>query len=244
MRQQPWGRRFLSGLLATVVTGTLLINLPLANADEDLFAPDDTEMLQTEPPPVSEQAPTKRATPRTKAKVTRPAATSRKPRWGGLHFFNPRNPRNVPKDAGGKVAAVAEPRNSHATKIAWQTDFKTAQVTASKAHKPLLVVFGAARCPSCRRMDREVLTRPEIAEQIQRDFVAVHVDADKHEELTELLEVDRIPAMIVLNGDMEIVNRVDGYQSARNLSMALKRPTATGEQKVRQVKLEESASEE
>ena len=86
-------------------------------------------------------------------------------------------------------------------------------------------------------MEREVLRRPESADQVMSSFIPVHIDADQNQKLIELLEVESVPAVIVLNQDFEVLKRLDGYQSANKLASAL--GSVTAQMKPQAVNLEE-----
>lgn len=230
MRQQISGWRFLVGLMASTVFTAALIEMPVNAAEEEVTSVEEPELIQTEPP----QPPTPPA---------KPARVNLATRRSGFLFFNPKSPRGAVSSVSGSSSRGKAESNTVSPKVAWQKDFKTAHKQAVASKKPLLVVIGAPWCPSCRKLDREVLTRPEIVEQIQRGFVPVHLNADQNEPLTELLEVESIPAVLILDADLEVLKRVDGYQSARDLSIALKSGTSRV-QNIRPASLEESAAED
>jgi hypothetical protein len=75
---------------------------------------------------------------------------------------------------------------------------------ARQLDRPILLDVGATWCPLCDRMDRESYTRPEIAEYINANFVAVKLDYDAQPRLTAKLErahaLKNFPAGIPLTG--------------------------------------------
>lgn len=75
---------------------------------------------------------------------------------------------------------------------------------ARQLDRPVLLDVGATWCPLCDRMDRESYTRPEIAEFINANFVAVKLDYDARPRLTAKLErahaLKNFPAGIPLTG--------------------------------------------
>jgi thioredoxin-related protein len=135
------------------------------------------------------------------------------------------------------ASSVRQPTASQSSQISWQTDLKRAHRLSATSKKPMLLVFGATWCQSCLRMEREVLRRPEIADQVMSSFIPVHIDADQNQKLIELLEVESVPAVIVLNQDFEVLKRLDGYQSANKLASAL--GSVTAQMKPQAVNLEE-----
>jgi hypothetical protein len=75
---------------------------------------------------------------------------------------------------------------------------------ARQLDRPILLDVGATWCPTCDRMDNESYTRPEIAEYINANFVAVKLDYDARPRLTAKLErahaLKNFPAGIPLTG--------------------------------------------
>ncbi|MGH9492462.1 MAG: DUF255 domain-containing protein [Terriglobales bacterium] len=75
---------------------------------------------------------------------------------------------------------------------------------ARQLDRPILLDVGAVWCSTCDRMDRESYTRPEIAEFINANFVAVKLDYDARPALTAKLErahaLKNFPAGIPLTG--------------------------------------------
>ena len=75
---------------------------------------------------------------------------------------------------------------------------------ARQPDRPILLDVGATWCPTCDRMDRESYTRPEIADYINANFVAVKLDYDARPRLTAKLErahaLKNFPAGIPLTG--------------------------------------------
>ena len=75
---------------------------------------------------------------------------------------------------------------------------------ARQLDRPILLDVGATWCATCDRMDRESYTRPEIAEYINANFVAVKLDYDARPRLTAKLErahaLKNFPAGIPLTG--------------------------------------------
>ena len=75
---------------------------------------------------------------------------------------------------------------------------------ARQLDRPILLDVGAVWCSTCDRMDRESYTRPQIAEFINANFVAVKLDYDARPGLTAKLErahaLKNFPAGIPLTG--------------------------------------------
>ena len=89
-------------------------------------------------------------------------------------------------------------------------EIRDALVQASKAHKRVLVVFGADWCYDCHVLDR-ALRRPDIAPVLKGNFEVVHVDVgqgDKNQDLMNEYQVPMrrgIPAIAVLDAFGKVI---------------------------------------
>jgi thioredoxin 1 len=81
---------------------------------------------------------------------------------------------------------------------------------AAKAHKRVLVIFGADWCYDCHVLDR-ALQRPDIAPALKTNYEVVHVDVgqgDKNQDLMNEYQVPMkrgIPAMAVLSASGQLL---------------------------------------
>lgn len=108
-----------------------------------------------------------------------------------------------------------------AEEISWATDPEQALQEAADSGKPVLMQFTASWCVYCKRMEKSTFTSEEVAERISEDFVAVRVDADKHKDLVNDLEIKGLPAILVVSPDLEILHRISGFQTAEALMTEL-----------------------
>jgi thioredoxin 1 len=89
-------------------------------------------------------------------------------------------------------------------------EIRDAVAQASKAHKHVLVVFGADWCYDCHVLDR-ALRRPDIAPTLKSNFEVVHVDVgqgDKNQDLMNDYQVPMqrgIPAIAVLDASGKLL---------------------------------------
>jgi thiol-disulfide isomerase/thioredoxin len=104
-------------------------------------------------------------------------------------------------------------------------EIKEALQLAAKAHKRVLVVFGANWCYDCHVLDL-AFRRPDIAGVLQRNFEVVHVDVgegDKNQDLMQEYQVPMkrgIPAIAVLEGNGKLLYSQKGgeFENARALA--------------------------
>ena len=95
--------------------------------------------------------------------------------------------------------------------IEWQSDLRAAHRVAVRENKPMLLVWGADWCGFCKKLERQTLTHPQLAEYINGTFVAVHMDFDRDEKVRDILEVEKLPCTIVLTTDAQELERLEGY---------------------------------
>lgn len=97
--------------------------------------------------------------------------------------------------------------------VKWfEGSLEEAQAAAKAANKRLFVDVGAYWCPPCRKLDEEVFVRPDVGEAIGKDYVAVHIDAEKGEgpDVVARYRVQAYPTLLVLEaGGLEKGRIVD-----------------------------------
>lgn len=125
--------------------------------------------------------------------------------------------RFVGQVLGVTVAACLGDRVSFAadTKLKWQTSLKTAQKVALEENKLILVVFGASWCTFCHKLERETLADKKIITLVEREFVPVHLDFDRETRIAKLLDVEQLPATVVLSPQADLLLHHIGYLEAR-----------------------------
>lgn len=106
-------------------------------------------------------------------------------------------------------------------KLKWQTSLKTAQKVALDEKKLLLVVFGASWCTFCHKLERETLADKKIVSLVEREFVPVHLDFDREARVAKLLEVEQLPATVVLTPQADLLLHLVGYLDAKKYEKSL-----------------------
>lgn len=64
-------------------------------------------------------------------------------------------------------------------------DYDEALAAAKALNKPLMIDFTGHSCANCRKMEREVLSNPEVMQRLQNDFVVVSLYVDDKFQLPE-----------------------------------------------------------
>lgn len=92
--------------------------------------------------------------------------------------------------------------------IQWLSDYQAGVSQAQQQGKPLMVEVSAAWCSSCKRLEADVLSRPDVI-AASHAFVPVRVDGDKRPDLEKKLDVSGYPTVIFFRDGKEI-GRVRG----------------------------------
>jgi thioredoxin-related protein len=95
----------------------------------------------------------------------------------------------------------------------WDTDFEAAMAAAGERETGVLVEFTMHGCVFCVKMEREVLSLPEVAEAVAR-FEPVQLQYETNGALAERYGVDSFPTFLVLGVDGELLARRSGYMPA------------------------------
>jgi thiol:disulfide interchange protein len=133
---------------------------------------------------------------------------------GAFASARPRIFRRSSKAPQRQTAQTAAP-------IAWQHDLRTAHRLAVATGKPMVVVFGASWCTYCTKLENETIGHPNVAQQLNTSFIAVHLDFNKDEKAARILEVKSLPSTVILSPDADLLGFVEGYVTAAEFSQTL-----------------------
>lgn len=106
-------------------------------------------------------------------------------------------------------------------KLKWQKDLKTARKLAADDNKLLLIVFTAEWCTYCHKLVENTISHRDIVPLVNRHFVPVLLDFDDNQRTAEILEVDSLPATIVLSPQADLLARSQGYATVEPFRQTL-----------------------
>jgi thioredoxin-related protein len=127
-------------------------------------------------------------------------------------------------------ASPAAPRGADPRWLGWNAGLKA----AAASHRPVLVDVYTDWCGWCKRMDRDVYSRPEIREYLSSRFVVVRLDAESSDpasyegrqhtmrSLAGRFRVSGYPTTIFLRETGEHLVNVPGYVPADRFLMLLR----------------------
>ncbi|MCB0215652.1 MAG: thioredoxin family protein [Caldilineae bacterium] len=94
---------------------------------------------------------------------------------------------------------------------------------SAETEKPVLVELAAVWCPSCRAMDRQVLSDPAVRARIEQDFhfVRLEYESEAGEAFRARHGVHGFPRFFVLDPDGEILRRVSAIVDPRDFEQQL-----------------------
>ena len=122
------------------------------------------------------------------------------------------------------AAICAGAASATSTPAGWVDDFEAAKKQASAEGKLLLVDFsGSDWCGWCKKLDKEVFSKPEFLKGVKKDFVLVMIDsprdksllsenaARQNPELQRQYKISGYPTVLVMDADGEVLERT-GYR--------------------------------
>ena len=110
-----------------------------------------------------------------------------------------------------------------ATRINWTNDYSDAVSQARAQNKPIVILFtGTTWCPTCIKLENEVLGRPDFARAVGNNFVFLKAEFNDYSEdgmrnspyrgLMERYGVQAYPTFIVINPNGQLLYKVNYQQ--------------------------------
>jgi thiol-disulfide isomerase/thioredoxin len=104
------------------------------------------------------------------------------------------------------------------------TSLTRAMQLAKDENKPLLVFAHASWCPTCKRMEYEVLNQKILGDNYNKDVVNVAIDIDSPDgqQLAKLYPIRATPTLLFFKSDGSVARRMEGYTGAGDLLLVEK----------------------
>jgi thioredoxin-like negative regulator of GroEL len=111
---------------------------------------------------------------------------------------------------------------ARAQDIEWRYDYNRARQEAADKSRPLLLDFGTEACFWCKQLDTRTFTDPEVRALLNERFVPLKVDANRHHDLAEKLNIRNYPTLVFASSDGRILGFQEGFLEAPKLKEQLK----------------------
>ena len=89
-------------------------------------------------------------------------------------------------------------------------------------NKKVFLVFKADWCHYCTLMDKETFHNPTVIAYVNRHFVPIRVDSDKHRDLAAKFHVRGLPSTLFISGTGKMIGGRPGYIPAGEMLRILK----------------------
>jgi thioredoxin 1 len=91
-----------------------------------------------------------------------------------------------------------------------------------KAHaenKPLFVFVHATWCPTCKKMEHEVLVQKQLGDIYNKSFIndAIDLDSPEGKLLNQSIPIRATPTLFFFNADGKLVEKLEGFTDVNNL---------------------------
>jgi HEAT repeat protein len=117
--------------------------------------------------------------------------------------------------AAAQEAPAASEKAPGAKELPWLATLAEGRAQAQRQRQPLLVRFGGASCPWCRKLEEEI-RQPTVQQELAR-WALVDLDVEHAEKDAQALAVSAIPALRLLTPAGRLVASHDGYLPADRL---------------------------
>ena len=97
----------------------------------------------------------------------------------------------------------------HALDLDWNHDYNKALIQAKKEHKLVYLFIGADHCKYCNRFYKWTLSKKEVIEKMEKDYVLVYMSRDKHKVPVQF-ERYGVPRHYFLTPEGKIVHEDQG----------------------------------
>lgn len=99
---------------------------------------------------------------------------------------------------------------------------------AQANRRPLLLYVSMPGCTYCRKMERDTLSHPAIAQQIGDSFVAARFDGRANANFARRLGVTAFPTTVIIAPENRMLDSIRGYASPEQLQARFTQLERTG----------------
>ena len=107
--------------------------------------------------------------------------------------------------------------------IRWAPNLPVAQQMAAQQGRLVLIHFNGPNCPACNKVEQNVLSRPDVAQAIEAEFVPVKVNVAEFPAIRQQYGVTSWPSDVVIKPSGEMQYRTISVQDPHRYVSVLQR---------------------
>ncbi|MCF2873990.1 MULTISPECIES: thioredoxin family protein [unclassified Tenacibaculum] len=104
----------------------------------------------------------------------------------------------------------------------WMTSFEDAKKMSIATNKLILIDFWATWCVPCKKMESDTWNKPEIQEVLSA-YVPLKIDIDVFRKVSNKYSANRIPYVLIVDANGEVVFNETGYKDKTHMLRVLKK---------------------
>ena len=133
---------------------------------------------------------------------------------GATFTVDANNPlAGVPITVDIEIASVTRAAQLDSFQIQWVEDYDKGIALAREEQKPAVLVLYADWCAFCKRLFGETFQDPRVR-AFKDQFVWIKVNSDAEAKIKEQFAQKGFPLIVILNGEGEPLDRMDGFKDA------------------------------
>lgn len=128
--------------------------------------------------------------------------------------------------AGAIIALAVSGARAEPLGPAWLASAEAARQQSLTTGKPILIYFYGERCPACKVMQRDVLSRADVLETLRTQYVLMQANADQVPALAKQYGVVALPTTVAITADGQTLDKIQGRLDAANYVARLNQTAA------------------
>lgn len=124
----------------------------------------------------------------------------------------------------GLVVAFVALATTARAGVDWQSNYDDAMAKAKKEKKLVMVDVYTDWCGWCKKLDKDVYSKPEIQAKLQKNFIAVKINPEKNQKNREVAErfgVRGYPNIVFVDATGKKLYQQPGYSPADEFGKTL-----------------------
>lgn len=95
--------------------------------------------------------------------------------------------------------------------VRWQTNLQRARQEAAQSNRLVLIHFWAPWCTACRKMDRDIFSRPDVIAAIEANYIPVKLNVEQCPVDARQLGITLLPTEVIMTPQGRLIDKRPGY---------------------------------